>query len=75
MPIAKNYSAYIFEETLGRLDFRKYHSFENINGAYSNFIQKFMEVIELVAPIMPRWIKKTHKNGLTVTLQKKLKTI
>ena len=50
----KNYSADIYEEALGRVDFPNYHNFENINDAYSNFIQKVMGVIDLVAPIKSR---------------------
>ena len=47
----KNNSGDIYEEALSRLDFPNYHNFENINDAYSKFIQKVMEVIDLVAPI------------------------
>ena len=50
----KNYSADIYEEALGRVDFPNYNNFENINDAYSNFIQKVMGVIDLVAPIKSR---------------------
>ena len=50
----KNYSADIYEEDLGRVDFPNYYNFENINDAYSNFIQKVMGVIDLVAPIKSR---------------------
>ena len=53
----KVYSADIFEEGLGKVDFPNYHSFENINDAYSNFIQKVMRVIDLVASIKSRRIK------------------
>ena len=38
----KNYSADIYEEALGRVDFPNYHNFKNINDGYSNFIQKVM---------------------------------
>ena len=38
----QNYSADIYEEALGRVDFANYHNLENINDAYSNFIQKVM---------------------------------
>ena len=38
----KNYSADIYEEDLDRLDFPNHHNFENVNDAYSNFIQKVM---------------------------------
>ena len=52
--LLKNYSADIYEEALGRVDFSNYHNFENINDVYSNFIQKVMGVIDLVAPIKSR---------------------
>ena len=42
-----NYAADVYEEGLGRLDFPNYHNFRNINDAYSNFIQKVMEEIDL----------------------------
>ena len=38
----KNYSADIYEDALGRVDFPNYHNFENINDAYSNFTQTVM---------------------------------
>ena len=38
IPFTKNYSGYIYEEALSRLDFPNYHNFKNINGAYSHFI-------------------------------------
>ena len=38
----QNYSADIYEEDLGRVDFANYHNLENINDAYSNFIQNVM---------------------------------
>ena len=54
-------SADISEKSLGRLDFPNYHNFENINNAYSNFIQKVMGVIDLVAPIKLRRIKQNSQ--------------
>ena len=57
----KNYSADIYEEALGRVDFLNYHNFESINDAYSNFIQKVMGVIDLVAPIKSRRIKQNSQ--------------
>ena len=50
----KNYSADIYEEALGRADFPNYNNFEDINDAYSNFIQRVMGAIDLVAPIKSR---------------------
>ena len=57
----KNYSADIFEEALARVDFPNYRNFENINDAYSNFIQTLMRVIDLVAPIQSRRIKQNSQ--------------
>ena len=57
----KNYSADIYEEALGRADFPNYNNFEDINDAYSNFIQKVMGVIDLVAPIKSRRIKQNSQ--------------
>ena len=53
--LLKNYSAYIYEEALRKVDFPNYQNFENINNAY--FFQKVMGVIDLVAPIKTRRIK------------------
>ena len=57
----KNYSTDIYEEALGRVDFPNYINFENINDAYSNFIQKVMGVIDLVAPIKSRQIRQNSQ--------------
>ena len=48
---------YLTEEALGRLDFPNYHNLKNINEAYSNFIQKVMEVIDLAASINEKLMK------------------
>ena len=57
----KSYSADIYKEALGRLDFPNYHNFGNINDVYSNFIQKVMGVINLVALIKSRQIKQNSE--------------
>ena len=57
----KNYSADIYEEAPSSEAFSNYHNFENINDAYSNFIQKAMGVIDLVAPIKSRRIKQNSQ--------------
>ena len=57
----KNYSADIYEKALVRVDFPNYSNFENINDAYSNFIQKLMRVIDLVAPIKSSRIKQNSQ--------------
>ena len=57
----KNCSADIYEEALVRVDFPNYLNFKKINDAYSNFIQKLMRVIDLVAPIKSRRIKQNSQ--------------
>ena len=57
----KNYSDDIYEEALGRVDFPNYHNFENINDAYSNFIQKVMGANDLVETIKSRQIKQNSQ--------------
>ena len=57
----KNYSADIYEEALGKVDFLSYHNFENINDTYSNFIQKVIGFIDLVAPIKSRRLKQNSQ--------------
>ena len=41
----------VCKNTLQLQDSPNYHNFENINDAYSNFIQKVMDVIDLAASI------------------------
>ena len=57
----KNYSAVIYEEALGKIDFPNYHNFDNIDDACSNFTQKVMGVIDQVAPIKLRRIKQNSQ--------------
>ena len=57
----KNSSADIYEEALGRVDYPNYYNFTNINDTYSNFIQKVMGVIDLVAQIKLRRIKQNSQ--------------
>ena len=68
----KNYSVYIYEEVLGRVDFPNYHNFENINDAYSNFIQKVMGVIDLVAPLKSRRIKQNSQEWIDGEVAEKI---
>ena len=68
----ENYSTDIYEEALGRVDFPNYHNFENINDAYSNFIQKVMGVIDLVAPIKSRRIKQNSQEWFNGEVAEKI---
>ena len=68
----KNDAADIYEEAPGRVDFPNYHNFENINDAYSNFIQKVMGVIDLVAPIKLRRIKQNSQEWFDSEVAEKI---
>ena len=68
----KIYSADIHEEALGRSDFLNLHNSENINDAYSNFIQKVMRVIDLVASIKSGWIKQISQEWLNGEVAEKI---
>ena len=69
----KNYSVDIYEEALGRVDFPNYRNFQNINDAYSNFIQKVMGVIESSqAPIKSRRIKQNAQEWLDGEVAEKI---
>ena len=46
---------------MDRIDFPNCHNFRNNNDAYSNFIQKVMGVIDLVARTKPRQIKQNSQ--------------
>ena len=68
----KHYSADIYDETLGRLDFPNCRTVENINDAYSKFIQKVMGVIDIVAPIKSRRIKQNSQEWFTSNVLEKI---
>ena len=57
----KSYSADIYKEALSRVDFSHHHNFENVNDTYSNFIQKVMGMIDLLAPIKSRQMKQNSQ--------------
>ena len=44
-----------------KLIFLSIKSFNNVNDAYSNFIQKLMEVIDKVAPVKNKTIKRNSQ--------------
>ena len=53
----KNYTIDGYEKALVEINFPEYKNFDNMNDAYSNFIQKLMEVIDKVAPVKNKRIK------------------
>ena len=54
----KNYTIDGYEKALVEINFPEYKHFDNVNDVYSNFIQKLMEVIDKVAPVKNKIIKK-----------------
>ena len=47
----KNYSPALFEEALKDLDFPNYQNYDDVDLAYTNFVEKLSRVIDSVAPI------------------------
>ena len=47
----KNYSPALFEEALKDLDFPNYQNYDDVNLAYTDFVEKLSRVIDSVAPI------------------------
>ena len=41
----KNYTVDGYEKVLGEINFPNYENFDNVNNAYSNFVQKLMNAI------------------------------
>ena len=50
----KNYTIDGYEKVLVEINFPEYKNFDNVNDAYSNFIQKLTVVIDKVAPVKNR---------------------
>ena len=57
----KNYVIDGYEKALIEINFPEYKKFDNVNDAYSKFIQKLMEVIDKVAPVKSKRIKRNSK--------------
>ena len=51
-----------------------YKKFDNVNDAYSNFIQKLMEVIDKVAPVKSKRIKRNSQEWFDSEISEKLIT-
>ena len=69
----KHYTVNLFEQELSKLNFPNYQNYNEINEAYNDFIQKFMSVIDRVAPIKKDGLNQTLRNGLMGRLRMKLK--
>ena len=53
----KNYSADYYKEALKQVDFPNYENFGDVNEAYSNFFQKLMRAIDIIAPYKSKQVK------------------
>ena len=68
----KNYTIDGYEKALVEINFPEYKSFDNVNDAYSNFIQKLMEVIDKVAPVKNERIKRNFQEWFDSEISEKL---
>ena len=68
----KNYTIDGYEKALVEINFPEYKSFDNVNDAYSNFIQKLMEVIDKVAPVKNKRIKRNSQEWFDSEISEKL---
>ena len=57
-----------------QLSFPNYELFDDIDKAYENFIQKFMTVIDNLAPSKNKRIKGTWKDWFDAEIMKKKKS-
>ena len=64
----KNYTFDGYEKALAEINF----CFGNVNDAYSNFIQKLMEVIDNVAPVKNKRIKRNSQEWFDSEISEKL---
>ena len=55
-----------------KINFPEYKNFDNVNDAYSNFIQKLMEVIDKVAPVKNKRIKRNSQEWFDSEISEKL---
>ena len=55
-----------------KINFPEYKNFDNVNDAYSNFIQKLMEVIEKAVPVKKKGIKKNSQEWFDSMIPEKL---
>ena len=55
-----------------KIIFLSIKNLDNVNDAYSNFIQKLMEVIDKVAPVKNKRIKRNSQEWLDCEISEKL---
>ena len=55
-----------------KINFPEYKNFENVNDAYSNFIQKLIEVTDKLAPVKNKRIKRNSQEWFDGEILEKL---
>ena len=68
----KNYTIDGYEKSLVEITFPEYKNFGNVNDAYSNFIQKLMKVVDKVAPVKNKRIKRDSQEWFDGEIPEKL---
>ena len=68
----KNYTIDGYEKTLVAINFPEYKKLDNVSDAYSNFIQQLMEVIDKVAPVKSKRIKRNSQEWFDSEISEKL---
>ena len=63
-----------YEKALVEINLPEYKKFDNVNVAYSNLIQKLMEVIDKVAPVKSKRIQKNSQKWFDSEISEKLIT-
>ena len=68
----KNYSPEVYEEALRKLSFPNYELFDDVGRAYENFFQKFVAVIDNLAPSKNKRIKGTSQDWFGAQIIEKI---
>ena len=68
----KNYAIDGYEKAVVKINFPEYKKLDNVNDAYSNFIQKLMEVIDKEAPVKSKRIKRNSQEWFDSEISEKL---
>ena len=69
----KNYSAELFLEELSKITFPDYSTFQCVNNAYSDFVDKLMSVIDKIAPIKEIRVKGNSKPWFDGDISERIK--
>ena len=62
----------VVKKALAEINFPEYKNFDSVNDAYSNSIQKLMQVIDKVAPVKNKRIKRNSQEWFDSEISGKL---